>query len=373
MPSAAVPPSDVTVQALNAAKGVQLKFWIKEANQAVGKKALTKTGTVNALRTKLAEFYGLDLAAAPEKPAGPITRGHDVQKRQFAYLRELWNEWISRPHHSCSARRLLVSFFFALPNPLPESPLLPAVTNDSVYALSHLARSGDHDAFIMLLRFRAVVQARAGSIIHLVSRLSASCMLTEASPAALPMSPVTTSTPPTIAAPAQSDEAVLLAACKADIAVLNRATSLCDVIAQVEAGDVARIRQLYGPCTGRAAISLWQSIKCTVCRRERLYLQLQDEFCGDKDHFFGFFSIQTTPEVNGKSLKRKAKRNAPVEHLQPLRKVDEAISRRDKNLAELMVSDEYNDEGRFCSEKWEAKWLGRNRWEIWRAIGKERY
>lgn len=198
-------------------------------------------------------------------------------------------------------------------------------------------------------------------------------MSTEASPAALPMSPVTTSTPPIVAAPAQSDEAVLLAACKADIAVLNRATSLRDVIAQVEAGDVARIRQLYGPCTGRAAISLWQSIKCTVCRRERLYLQLQDEFCGDKDRFFEFFRIQTTPEVNDKSLKRKAKRNAPVEHLQPLRKVDEAISRRDKNLAELMVSDEYSDEGRFCSEKWEAKWLGMNRWEIWRAIGKERY
>lgn len=208
MPSAAVPPSDVTVQALNAAKGVQLKFWIEEANQAVGKKALTKTGTVNTLRTKLAEFYGLDLAATFEKPAGPITCGHDVQKRQFAYLHELWNEWMGcvvsgRPFLLCSTSageffvflalttdiatylntpesldvRLLelaitsipTQLSFALPDPLPESPPLPAVTNDSVYALSHLARSGDRDAFIMLLRFRAVVQAHASSIIHLVS------------------------------------------------------------------------------------------------------------------------------------------------------------------------------------------------------------
>ncbi|KAG1764586.1 hypothetical protein EV702DRAFT_1204967 [Suillus placidus] len=61
---------------------ILLKFWIKEANRAAGKKALTKTGTVDALRMKLAEFYGLDLAATPEKPAGPVTRGHDVQKRQ---------------------------------------------------------------------------------------------------------------------------------------------------------------------------------------------------------------------------------------------------------------------------------------------------
>ncbi|KAG2120777.1 uncharacterized protein F5147DRAFT_766670 [Suillus discolor] len=307
-----------------------------------------------------------------------------------------WGVW-PRADHSYSAQHLLsldvrllelaitsvpTQLSFALPELLPESPPLPAVTNDSVYALSHLVRSGDWDAFIMLLRFCAIVQAHASSIIHLgiscssntpylslsLSSLpphqAALCMLTEVSPAALPMSPVTTSTPSAVAAPAQSDEAVLLAACKADIAVLNCATSLHDVIAQIEAGDVACIRQLYGPCTGCAAISLWQSIKYTVCHREWLYLQLQDEFCGDKNHFFEFFTIQTTPEVNGKSLKRKAKHNASVEHLQPLWKFDEAISQRDKNLAELMVSNEYSDEGRFCSEKWEAKWLGMNWWEI---------
>jgi hypothetical protein len=30
----------------------------------------------------------------PDEPAGPITRGQEVQKWQFAYLRELWKEWV---------------------------------------------------------------------------------------------------------------------------------------------------------------------------------------------------------------------------------------------------------------------------------------
>jgi hypothetical protein len=173
-----------------------------------------------------------------------------------------------------------------------------------------------------------------------------------------------------------TDEAVLLVSCKADIAVLNRATSLRDVIAQVKAGDVARIQQLYGPSAGRPAISLWQSIKCTICRRERLYTQLQDEFCGNQDHFFGFFTIPTDSlEESGKPRKRKGKRSMPAgtEQLRPLRKVDEAISRRDKDLAEVMAGEEYSDEGCFSGERWEATWLGMNRWEIWRAIGRERY
>jgi len=94
------------VQALNAAKGVQLKFWIDETNKIMARKDLTKTGTVEALRKKLADYYGLDLARTAEKPAGPVTRGHDMQQRQFAYLWELWDEWMecvasSRPFLLC--------------------------------------------------------------------------------------------------------------------------------------------------------------------------------------------------------------------------------------------------------------------------------
>jgi hypothetical protein len=107
--AAPLPPLDhISVQALNAAKGVQLKFWIDEANSAANGKVLTKVGTVQDLRTKLAEYYALDLACPPKKPAGPITRGQEVQKRQFAYLRELWKEWVEcvasdRPFLLCDA------------------------------------------------------------------------------------------------------------------------------------------------------------------------------------------------------------------------------------------------------------------------------
>ena len=81
-------PDHISVQALNAAKGVQLKFWIDEANGAANGKVLTKVGTVQDLRTKLAEYYALDLACPPKKSAGPITRGKEVQKWQFSYLRQ---------------------------------------------------------------------------------------------------------------------------------------------------------------------------------------------------------------------------------------------------------------------------------------------
>ncbi|KAG2047480.1 hypothetical protein BDR06DRAFT_976715 [Suillus hirtellus] len=250
MLSTTVPLSDITVQVLNAAKGVQLKFWIEEANQAVGKKALMKTGTVNTLRMKLAEFYGLDLAATLKKPAGPITHGHNVQKQQFAYLQAL-----EQVDGVCGLEPIIPALLdiccFALPDPLPKSPL-PAVMNDT-YASSiiHLGISCSFDTppQLLLLSLNPLP-----SLLSLPPHQAASCTSTEASPAALPMSPVTTSILSIVAAPAQSDKAVLLVAYKADIAVLIHATSLHDVIAQVEAGDVACIWQLYGPCTGCAVI-----------------------------------------------------------------------------------------------------------------------
>jgi hypothetical protein len=85
-----LPLPDLTMQVLNAAKGIQLKFWINETNKTAVRKDLTKTSTIEALRKKLADYYGLNLAHMTEKPAGPVACGYDhVQYWQFAYLCEL--------------------------------------------------------------------------------------------------------------------------------------------------------------------------------------------------------------------------------------------------------------------------------------------
>jgi hypothetical protein len=91
-------------------------------------------------------------------------------------------------------------------------------------------------------------------------------------------------------APGVSD---LLDNCGADILALNRADNLRAVIAQVESGEVRRIRERYGPKHGRrgGADKLWPSVNVAITRRERLYKQLEEEFNGDKEKFFHFFSV----------------------------------------------------------------------------------
>ncbi|KAF8060115.1 hypothetical protein FPV67DRAFT_1512705 [Lyophyllum atratum] len=93
-PTPPTPPTDLNITSLSRAKGDQLKFWIDEANRIAGKRVLTKGGKVDDLRRK-AEYYNLDLSSPPAVPipAGPPTRDLETQKRQWAHLRGLGNEW----------------------------------------------------------------------------------------------------------------------------------------------------------------------------------------------------------------------------------------------------------------------------------------
>jgi hypothetical protein len=70
-----------------------------------------------------------------------------------------------------TSHHIPAQFSHALPNLLPMSPPLPAIMNDSVYALSCLVQSGNHDAFILLLQFCVLVQSCTDPIIHLVSHI----------------------------------------------------------------------------------------------------------------------------------------------------------------------------------------------------------
>jgi hypothetical protein len=170
------------------------------------------------------------------------------------------------------------------------------------------------------------------------------------------------------------DQASLLEACSYDIKALQQANSLDEVIAQVERGDVAEIRKQYGPqgqCKGGKPE--WKSLKVTVNKRERIYKQLMNEFNGDKDQFFRFFTIGN---LEGEASRRKGKRKRAEAECQLMasNKVAEAIPHRDKDLDEEMASAAYQDEqGGFSQDLWDARWRGQNRWEIWRSLGKEKY
>jgi hypothetical protein len=88
-------PPEISVSALMRAKGDELKFWISEANKIAGRRVLTKTGTVDTLRQRLASHYGLDLSALPETATtiGPLPLDEDIQRRQWDHLRKLGDEW----------------------------------------------------------------------------------------------------------------------------------------------------------------------------------------------------------------------------------------------------------------------------------------
>ena len=112
---------------------------------------------------------------------------------------------------------------------------------------------------------------------------------------------------------------------------------------------------------------MWANIKVTITRRERLFAELQNEFHGDKDKFFSFFTTANT------STSKKRKVTEPTEKLRPLRLVVEAIPHRDKDLAAEKMQELYQDNGTFSEDLWVTKWDAQNKWEIWRAIGKEKY
>lgn len=170
-----------------------------------------------------------------------------------------------------------------------------------------------------------------------------------------------------------SEDHAVLQACQLELDALSHASSLREVIKQVEEGHVQQIRDKYGPKKGRPSHPLWENIKSTVNRRERLYAQLKNEFAGEKEHFFDFFTRRPEdgPSVASSS---KGKRKASGESLFPLRKVVEAIPRRDKDLAGERLRDVYRDDilGDFSEAKWCEHWGSRNSWEVWRAMGMEK-
>ena len=86
-----------TAKELNNAKGVELNHWITQINASAGnkKRILTKAGTVDARRQKIAGHLGIDLTLTPSLGplVAPVGVDEVIGRAQWAWARQLGQEW----------------------------------------------------------------------------------------------------------------------------------------------------------------------------------------------------------------------------------------------------------------------------------------
>ncbi|KAJ6464241.1 hypothetical protein C8R47DRAFT_1224759 [Mycena vitilis] len=89
-----MPPADLDFASLTGASGAKLDFWIDAANKDLPKKVLIKTGKVDVRRQRIADYYHIDLSAAPATATvGPVSRDTEINNRQWEHLRKMGAEW----------------------------------------------------------------------------------------------------------------------------------------------------------------------------------------------------------------------------------------------------------------------------------------
>lgn len=127
----------------------------------------------------------------------------------------------------------------------------------------------------------------------------------------------------------------------------------------------------YGPPigerTGAKDPDIWAKVRNAVSRRERVHKILVDDFHGNQETFFKFFTVDDTQLKTSKGGKPRMPR------LVAFRQVCEAISKCKKDVDEERDKSEYIERGEFSMELWATRWGERNDWEVWRELGKERY
>ncbi|KAJ7141970.1 hypothetical protein C8R46DRAFT_1233343 [Mycena filopes] len=372
------PPQGLTPATLISAKGTELKFWIVKANETAEKKVMNLSGTVDTLRKNIAAYYGFDLTVNPraEVVAAP-TLDESIRDRQWADLEALGAEW-RQTVNAGGTFKLLDS------KPLPAS-------NTMILSMSQIegATVKRADGGIP----RSAEHADKSEIPETQSHTSSAPPL----PHAIPQLPVptsaidntnnqiasTSSNPPLVDTPiaaatsaaARDSEAALLDDLSTTIAGLERCAGLRDVIRQIESGAVQAIRDRYGPSeVGRrgTAHESWPRYSNLVSKRERLDRVLKQDFGGNKEVFFAFFTVPPPA-----SKKRKRPVDEPItseEHFRSFRKIVEAIPWRDDDITSERRKAEYlGSDGKFDDGRWIERWGTKNSWEVWREIGKERY
>jgi hypothetical protein len=217
-------PSDVTVGTLLSAKRKELAFWVKQANSQACSRVLTSQGTVRVLREKLAAYYELDLTSSTTTTASNrsgtnvkpehiivslITMDLEQRKRQWAYLRQLGADWQEK------------------------------VADGLPFTLGG-CRSNDEQANNS--------KDDKGSTVWGENEVKVTQEVKEVIGGPSPSPPLAR---PSTCPPPATD---ILRACDRDLEVLEWAKDLRAIIAQVESGEVAHIRQLYGPHEGRKTL-----------------------------------------------------------------------------------------------------------------------
>ncbi len=92
-----LPPTAIEI---NRAKGEELNYWITQINAgaAGNKKILTKAGTVDTRRQKIADHLGIDLTLTPSLGplVAPVGVDEQIGKAQWAWARQLAQEWTDK-------------------------------------------------------------------------------------------------------------------------------------------------------------------------------------------------------------------------------------------------------------------------------------
>ncbi|EKM48079.1 uncharacterized protein PHACADRAFT_109426 [Phanerochaete carnosa HHB-10118-sp] len=383
-----VPPSHITAQSLKSAKGEVLKSWIIAANEAAGvtnyksKTYLSRTGTINELRAKLAEHYNIDLDVPPPdaaQPSSDLTEGPEsavnqkVRDRQWEHLIELAERW----RIEGDSFRLIkpVPISTATAPPASSFAALPVVQAPSHYVPAHLPTPFSPTTWLSLSPAAAPLSLPSLSLP--LSHSIRSQSFIGHSPAPTPSTSMQ-HLPPTPAStfvPLQSASASILESCSQSVEALDHIDDLRHAIDLSKNGTVEAYRKLYGNEEKRHRAlnhEIWKQKRAKVNRLERVYKVYTDEFGSDDDRFFAFFTL-SSPTSHQRSAAKRARTNAQTVYIS-VNKLATAAGRCYKDISEEKQKRQYtNDDSSFSLEKWHAQWSDKNTWEVWRVLGLERY
>ncbi|GJE98263.1 hypothetical protein PsYK624_144890 [Phanerochaete sordida] len=420
------PPPHVTVCTILAAKVKVLKSWIDEANFTADKvkrnERLTKQGTIDTLRTRLASYYGLDLTTAPPPQEGAAPPGgftgepehaasQQVFETQWDYMTQLLDRWKlcdteGRPFRLLKPEPInlhelhLEGFGPGLnlglmqgQGAVPPS-MLPAAPSGLTFGGGGDARSlrlspmsmaaaAAYQPWLMQQQLPPAYPAymnpyaAAAALMHTPWALPAA----HASPSAhtgfisTPTPTPSTSTqslPPTPAsltaplpATTTTSSSLLLNSCSLKITALDHVKDLRHAIQLSKDGKVQDSRCKYGnPVKNRKTSnpSLWEIKRGKVNRLESVYDVYVEDFKADNSRFFGFFALSSAPRGGQRKRPRIDGDPAPC---QGLNKVANARRRCYSAIAEEMKCESYlGSDGTFCVDKWRARWGDKNKWEV---------
>ncbi|KAJ7023432.1 hypothetical protein C8F04DRAFT_1240162 [Mycena alexandri] len=358
------PPEELSASSLITAKGAELKFWIVKTNELAEKKVLNVSGNVDTLRANLATYYGLDLTINPRTEAITApTVNEDIRDRQWADLAAMGVEWRDKVRAGIQFKLLTQDKHSAFPILSAAQDLLPTKNNGAP------TRSVHSNSELKILPTAAPVKLQSGSGHSSMSAIN------PPAPTQPSVTIPSTINPSSAAGPVSQLEVAALDDLSTAIAGLERCEGLQAIIQQIESGAVKAIRDRYGPSKpdhrGTADAS-WSKYSNLVSKRERLHRILIQDFEGDKERFFGFFSV---PPPAAKKRKRAA--NEPTtsdEHFRSFRKIVEAVPWCEADLTAERRKDQYlGADGNFSEALWSGQWKTMNSWEVWREIGRERY